>query len=157
MFWIKGCSFEDFIRKHESFQPITTPPYQPPLLHPADFQMTPIYYPPTPPMPIDQTVVVHPYPTASGQYSNFFMFPATTATAMSYSEGLISQPISYSVPASIPSSTPVSTPTQLSNNEMVKAFENLTVSSLPTSPQVTDDNEQTDKISNTVDSGTVSE
>ena len=114
--YFEGCTFEDFIRKYEPFQLVTTPSYQPSPLNPVDPQMTAMYYPAPPMPPVGQ---VQPY---SVTYPNFFMFPNVTATP--YSEGLISPPISYSIPDSNQPPTPASAPAQLSNDEiMVRAFE----------------------------------
>ena len=110
--------------------------------------MTAVYYP-VPTMPVGQ---VQPYPVA---YPNIFMFPGTTAAP--YTEGLISPPISYSIPESNKPSTPASAPARLPNDEMVKAFENVTVSSSPASSQVTNDIQKPVTGSNTVDNDTVSE
>lgn len=117
-----------------------------------------MYYPPPPvaaSVAIGQTGLAHAYPGASNPY---FTFPLMTAISYN-NEGLISPPTPYSIPASIPPSTPVSAPAQLVNDKMVKSFENITVSSQPASPQVTDDIEQPAAItgSNTVDNDNVSE
>ena len=103
--------------------------------------MAAMYYPAPPMPPVGQA---QPYST----YQNFFMFPNATATP--YSEGLISPPISYSIPDSNQPPTPASAPARLSNDEMVRAFENVTVSSSPASPQVTNDIQQSVTGSNTV-------
>ena len=115
-----------------------------------DPQMTAMYYPVPLMLPVGQ---FQPYPFA---YSNFFMFPTTAATP--YSEGLISPPVSYSIPDSNQLSTPASAPAQVPNDEMVRAFENHTVSSFSASPQVRNDIQQSVTGSNnTVDNDTVSE
>ena len=111
-----------------------------------DPQITPMYYPTVPAMP------VQPYPVA---YPNFFVFSTTAGTT--YSEGLISPTTSYSIPVSNQPSTPASAPARLPNDEIVSAFENVTVSSSPASPQVTNDIQKPVTDSNTVDNDTVSE
>ena len=122
------------------FLPLVPIPFYPPsLLNPMDPQMAAMYYPPA--MPVCQ---VQPYS------ANFCMFPAPTATP--YSEELNSPPIPDSIPDSNQPSTPDLTPAQLPNDEM-GAFENVTVSSSPASPQVTNDIQQ----SVIVDNDTVSE
>ena len=114
-----------------------------------DPQMAAMYYPAPPMPPVGQ---VQPYFMT---YPNFFMFPNITASP--YSEGLISSPIPYSVPDSNQPPTPASAPARLSNDEMVRAFKNVTVSSSPTSPQVTNDIQLSVAGSNTIDNDSVSE
>lgn len=110
---------------------------------------TTVYYPTQPIPPVGQ---VQPYPVA---YPNFFMFPTTAATP--YSEGLISSPLSYSFLDSNQPSAPALAPARLPNDEMVRAFENMTVSSLPVSPQLINNIQQSVTSSNTVDNDSVSE
>ena len=100
-------------------------------------------------LPVGQ---VQPYPVA---YPNFFMFP--TAAAIPYSEGLISPPVSCSILDSNQPSAPASAPARLPNDDMIRAFENVTVSSSPVSPPVTNSIQQSVTGSNTVDNDSVSE
>lgn len=150
-FWFIGCSFEDFIRKnYEPFQPVTTPPYQLPLLcgNPVDPQLArSVYYSPIAPLSISHTGLVQSYPMTSTPC--FILQSLPTNTFGPYT----GEPISpYSSPVAIQPSTP---PTQLPNNEMIKAFENITVSSPSIFPQ--DDIQQPVTHIKTVTKDTVSE
>ena len=98
-----------------------------------------IYY--VPGMATSQTgsYSVLPMPSYGTQY--FIPTSSPTTTAISYdNQGFIS-PTSYSVPFTVPS-LPLSAVTQSQTEEMSQMLGNITFSSPPTSPQVTDDNQQ---------------
>ena len=109
---IKGCLFEDFIKR------FTASPCQPPSLHddPVDPPpMNVVPFPPLVPLPIIQTNIFPPY-SPPGPVLQSVPIAITTP----FSEGLAS---SHSLPVTIQPSTSASPP---SNNEMGKMFGNIT-------------------------------
>ena len=139
---IVGCSFEEFIRGNEPLQPVTltaTEPtylYSPPQVAPTVAAM---YY--APGMATSQAGPYSVFPMPSYDMDYFIPTSLPTTTAIPYdNQGFIS-PTSYSVPFSVPS-LPVSAGTQSQTEEISQMLGNITFSSPPTSPQVTDDNQQ---------------
>ena len=137
---IVGCSFEEFIRSNE---PLATEPTTY-VYHPVDpSQVCPtvgaMYY--VPGMATSQTGSYSVLPMASYGTQYFMPTSSPTTTAIPYdNQGFIS-PTSYSVPFTVPS-LPLSAVTQSQTEEMSHMLGNITFSSPPTSPQVTDDNQQ---------------
>jgi len=94
-----------------------------------------VCYSPIAPLPINHTGLVHdqPYPMSSTPCFILQSLPATIYNrAGPYTGRPISPVTPYSYQVTIQPSIP---PTQLLNNEMLKAFENITVSSSPASSQ----------------------
>ena len=137
------CSFEEFIRGNEPLQPVTLtaagPTHQ--LCSPMDPLQTVsgMYYDPA--MATSQAAPYSVFPVPSYGVGYFVPTPLVTTTAIPYThEGLISA-TSYAVPFAVPS-LPVSVVTQSQTEEISQMLDNMTFSSPPTSPQVTDDNQQ---------------
>ena len=135
---IVGCSFDKFIRDNEPLQPVTltatTTPYP---VYPS--QTIPGMYYASAMTTSQFTYPVPSYPTAGSYYA-----PTTlpTAAAIPYTEGIMENPTPYSVPVAVPF-IPVSALTQsLTEGEITQMFGNMTFSSPPISPQVTNDNQQ---------------
>ena len=142
---IVGCSFGEFIRGNEPLQPVTLTATEP----------TYLYSPVNPPQVAPTVAAMYYAPgMATSQAESYSMFslpsygvdyfiptslPTTTAISCD-NQGFIS-PMSYSVPFTVPS-LPVSAVTQSKTEEISQMLGNITFSSPPTSPQVTDDNQQ---------------
>ena len=138
---ITDCSFEEFIRANEPLQPVTLAATEPtyPLYSPVNpLQTVPGMYC-TPAM---TSSLAGSYSIPSYSYgASYFVPPLTTTATIAYTnEGFII-PTSYSLPFPFPS-VPVSTVTQSQTEEISQMLENVMFSSPPTSPQVTDDNQQ---------------
>ena len=117
---------------------VTEPTYQPysPLQTVAG-----MYY--TPALTTSQASSYPVFPVPTYDPAGYFGPPAPLplTTAIPYAnEGFIN-PTSYPLPVSVPF-FPVSAVAQSQTEEISQMFNNITFSSPPTSPQVTDDNQQ---------------
>ena len=142
---IVGCSFEEFIRGNEPLQPVTLTATEPTYLYSpvnppkVDPTVNAVYY--APGMATSQAESYSMFPLPSYGVDYFIPTSLPTTTAIPYdNQGFIS-PTSYSVPFTVPS-LPVSAVTQSQTEEISQMLGNITFSSPPTSPQVTDDNQQ---------------
>ena len=129
----------------EPLQPVTLtatlPTYQP--YSPVDPLQTAagIYYAPA--MATSQAGSYQVLPVPSYGSTGYFVptcFPTTTTLPYSM-EGFVS-PTSYSVPMTVPSVVPVSALTQPQTEDITQMLDNMTFSSPPTSPKVTNDYQQ---------------
>ena len=137
---ITDCSFEEFIRASEPLQPVTMAATEPtyPLYSPVNpLQTVPgMHYVPTMGTTQADSYSVFPIPSYGAGY---FVPSLPTTTAVAYANEEYINPTSYLVPFPFP---PVSTVTQSQTEEISQMLDNVTFSSPPTSPQVTDDNQQ---------------
>ena len=140
------CSFEEFIREKEPLQPVAMTATDPTSYHlygPVDPMQTVagMYYAPA--MATSQAGSYPVFPVPSYEQAGYFgstTLPITTAIPYT-SEGFISS-TAYSIPFAAPF-TPVSSSfLQSQTEEISQMLSNVTFSSPPTSPQVTDDNQQ---------------
>ena len=138
-----GCSFEEFIRDKEPLQPVAMTATEPTSYHlygPVDSMQTVagMYYAPA--MATSQAVV---FPVPSYEQAGYFgPTPLPITTAIPYTnEGFISS-TTYSIPFAAPFIPVSSSFLQSQTEEISQMLGNVTFSSPPTSPQVTDDNQQ---------------
>ena len=140
-----GCSFEEFIRDKEPLQPVAMTATESTSYHlysPVDPMQTVagMYYPPA--MVTSQAGSYPVFPVPSYQQTGYFR-PTTVpiTTAIPYTnEGFISS-TTYSIPFAAPFIPVSSSFLQSQTEEISQMLSNVTFSSPPTSPQVTDDNQ----------------
>ena len=138
------CSFAEFIRDKEPLQPVTMtaaePTYQ--LYSPADPLQTVagVYYASA--LATSQAGSYPVFPVPFYDPAGYFgPAPLPITTAIPYTNEAFISPTSYSVPVTVPF-IPVSAVTQSQTEEISQMLNNITFSSPPTSPKVTDDNQQ---------------
>ena len=118
----------------------TEPTYQ--LYGPVDPLQTVagMYYAPT--LATSQAGSYPVFPVPSYNPADYFgPAPLPITTAIPYTNEAFISPTSYSVPVTVPF-IPVSAVAQSQTEEISQMLDNITFSSPPTSPQVTDDNQQ---------------
>ena len=118
----------------------TEPTYQ--LYGPVDPLQTVagMYYAPT--LATSQAGSYPVFPVPSYDPAGYFgQAPLPITTAIPYTNEPFISPTSYSVPVTVPF-IPVSAVRQSQTEEISQMLDNITFSSPPTSPQVTDDNQQ---------------
>ena len=138
------CSFEEFIRGNEPLQPVTLTTTEPTHqlcspMDPLQAVTTGMYYDPA--MATSQADPYSVFPVPSYGAGYFVPTPLATTTAIPYTHGGFISATSNAVPFAVPS-LPVSVVIQSQTEEISQMLDNMTFSSPPNSPQVTDDNQQ---------------